>query len=529
MRITKITIEGFRAFDAPFELDLGAGKNLLLHGENGAGKSSIYLALKRFFEQRGDNIATHRNHFSPAARNPNVTIHVKGVDSAGSVFDRDVYWTMEGTHPLCVPATTTPEPLLQEQRQTLVDGAYRAGFLDYRAMLRTHLLSGPLPRSSAAAAAHKAIYGANSDGLERQLFDLVTRVILAGTYVTVSGGGVERIGDLIDKVWKSTPDTWRKGKLEAANYHANRFNAGFNSKLQELQSKLTEFLNYFDNHGLEIEFPAVSLAWDESTRALVGAELKPQVTFRGKVVSDHHQFLNEARLSTIAICLFLSGVALADNDTTNPNLPRYLALDDALVGLDLQHRLPIIEILRSDTFKNHQVFLFTYDRVWFDLARAHLPEGSGWYHRELQADESTGILVPKLKASMSDLKMARHHLAKGDLKASAVYARSAFEWKIRKACNDCHIKIAYNVDASKVDTNNLWTSIIERQSEAEMKRQSDPGQADFISRSLIADVDMIRSTVLNKLSHAGSSSLVAAEVKFAIDTLEKLIAHNFRP
>jgi energy-coupling factor transporter ATP-binding protein EcfA2 len=529
MKITKITLEGFRAFDAPFELDLGAGKNLLLHGENGSGKSSIYLALKRFFEERGDDIAKHRNHFSPASRDSRVTIHVKGKDSAGAAFDRDVGWNLGDTHPLCIPTTPTATSLPKDQRQALVDGAHRAGFLDYRAMLRTHLLSGPLPRSSNAAAAHAGIYGAIADGLDSQLFDLVARVILAGTSATIPGGTVARVGELIGNVWDNLPATWHRRNLENANNHANTFNAGFNTKLMDLETKLADFLKYFGNHSLDVKFPPVAIAWDKATRALVGAELKPEITFRGKPVSDHHQFLNEARLSALAICLFLAGVALADNDYANPEHPRFLVLDDALIGLDLQHRLPVLDILKTNTFQHHQVFLFTHDRVWFDLARAHLPEGNGWYHRELQADESTGSLVPKMRQSKADLAVARLHLANGDLKAAAVYARSAFEWKLRKACDHCNIRIAFNPDASKVDANTLWTGIKERQTAAETQRLTDPTVVDFIPRLLINDVDVIRSNVLNKLSHFGSSSLVEPEVQAAIDTLDRLIAHTFVP
>ena len=43
--ITKIEIEGFKAFPNYFELNLEDGKNLLLYGENGSGKSSVYFAL----------------------------------------------------------------------------------------------------------------------------------------------------------------------------------------------------------------------------------------------------------------------------------------------------------------------------------------------------------------------------------------------------------------------------------------------------------------------------------------------------
>ena len=45
MKITKISLQSFRAFDEPFDLDIDGGKNLLLHGENGSGKSSIYCAI----------------------------------------------------------------------------------------------------------------------------------------------------------------------------------------------------------------------------------------------------------------------------------------------------------------------------------------------------------------------------------------------------------------------------------------------------------------------------------------------------
>ena len=51
MRITKIEIKNFRAFYGAYQIDLHkAGKNLLVYGENGSGKTSLYQALKRFLE-----------------------------------------------------------------------------------------------------------------------------------------------------------------------------------------------------------------------------------------------------------------------------------------------------------------------------------------------------------------------------------------------------------------------------------------------------------------------------------------------
>ena len=52
MKISQIEIKNFRAFkgDAPFTLSLNKGDNLLVYGENGSGKTSLFSALKNFFE-----------------------------------------------------------------------------------------------------------------------------------------------------------------------------------------------------------------------------------------------------------------------------------------------------------------------------------------------------------------------------------------------------------------------------------------------------------------------------------------------
>lgn len=527
MKIIRISIEGFRAFDEPFELNLDGGKSLLLYGENGSGKSSIYLALKRFFEERGDDIARHRNNFSPASRNTHVYIRIIGKDSTGADHDQEFHWDVPDGHPLPVPQDPKDSPISPELRALLVDGARRAGFLDYRMMLRTHLISNPLPRSNRGLKIHDIIYGAESAGLEAQLFDLVSLVILAGVRVTIAGGSETTIGTLARRVWENQPLSRYKYMLANANFHANTFSQAFNAKLPELETKLNEFLNHFENHQLSIKFLPISLAWDKESLEVKGAELIPQITFRGKPITEHHQFLNEARLSALATCLFLAGVQLSDNDYANPSYPRFLVLDDALIGLELQNRLPVLRILVSDAFKNYQIFLFTHDRVWFDLARGHLREQDGWLHKELLADEDTGHLIPRQRASESDLDRAKTHLASGDLKAAAVYTRSAFEWKLRNICEKHGIKIVFKPDADKIGAGMLWDGIIQRQREREDNRRRGAQVPDFVPTTLETAVDTMRSTVLNRLSHTGASGLVSAEVAIAITTVEQVLSHPF--
>lgn len=103
-----------------------------------------------------------------------------------------------------------------------------------------------------------------------------------------------------------------------------------------------------------------------------------------------------------------------------------------------------------------------------------------------------------------------------------MYVRAAFETRIRNICCDYGVEIAYNPDPRRVKFDRLWEGIVTWQT----KRKAD-GKADFIAPALMQDVETVRSTVLNRLSHSGSPTLVKSEVKFALDTMKTLAQHQF--
>lgn len=61
------------------------------------------------------------------------------------------------------------------------------------------------------------------------------------------------------------------------------------------------------------------------------------------------------------------------------------------------------------------------------IIRGHVREKNGWLHEELLADATTGKLIPRHRSAEGGLQRAKMHLRNGDLKAAAVYARSAFD------------------------------------------------------------------------------------------------------
>ena len=55
MKIKLFKIKNYKAFYGEHTLNFG-GKNVFIYGENGSGKSSLYYALKDFFQSSVENI-----------------------------------------------------------------------------------------------------------------------------------------------------------------------------------------------------------------------------------------------------------------------------------------------------------------------------------------------------------------------------------------------------------------------------------------------------------------------------------------
>ena len=151
------------------------------------------------------------------------------------------------------------------------------------------------------------------------------------------------------------------------------FNSLFAAKLDLLKETTESLLEYFVGHGLEIQFVFPPLKYihhrNKIKRRFVPAELQVTIKFRGRTIEAWEGFLNEARLSALAISLFLAGV-LASNPAPSPGRDplQLLVLDDVLFGLDMSNRIPVLKILK-ERFANYQVLLLTHDRVWYGNRR----------------------------------------------------------------------------------------------------------------------------------------------------------------
>lgn len=497
-RLSSLTLHNFRAFpgpaDAVIQLD---GKNLLIYGENGAGKSSIFHALDGLFSlkdrsyRRGKILAAQQNQFSDLDEN-DVSVSVEFDDSYPSK------WTTN-SHPADIDGV---EPLI-------VNAAYRKAMLDYRSLLETNYRH------------------ANGDV---NLFEAMVQTILRDW--PISHVGSERrlaaLWGTVQMFWNS--DRHNQGTRQFLSEALDSFNVGLQSALDAILPKANELLAGLGWADVKIEsfrFPRLTINWHEgvrSKRKLSGQAVFIDLKFRDSEIEAPHHFLNEARLSGLAIALYLAGRKICAQSTFQ-DTPRLMVLDDVLIGLDQSNRLPVLRLLTNE-FANWQIILLTHDRVWFEMARTHLPDSGDqeWTSLELfEGTEPGGITRPVQRPKNMDviadnLTLAKKFLTDHYDNAAAVHTRMAFEQSLKKFCERKGVPVAFKSNPKDLTTENLMNAIY--------SWLGDPKRVvpKAILDPLLIAARASRTVILNPYSHSTPVTLVTAEIQSAIDAVETLDA-----
>ena len=466
MRITEIEIKNFKAFYGTYRIDLRkSGKNLLIYGENGSGKSSLYFALKLFLESGED--PSHRFE-----NNQNIFItdagYIKLCLRASQRSKQDIYeWS---------------ETVRETDDELIIEGSRAKGFLDYKSLLETHYL--------------------HRDRDTVNVFDLLVKTLLANTVNPLTDRTLEE--DWAD-IQPPFPRRNATNQIATLERHIADFNDELTNRLAELQPRASEILSKFGhNVALNFHFPGVQ--YNRENRTLDNQEIFLTVEFFDKDIPEHHRFLNEARLSAIAIAIYFSSILMQPESDL-----KILALDDVLIGLDMSNRLPVLDIL-EEYFPEHQIFLTTYDKAWYEIAKQRTSDAE-WEYAEFYTSEPNEHEIPIHVQDKPYLEKAKEYFTANDYKACVIYLRTAFEAAIKKFCEKKNLQVRYRENPKELQSNDFWEPI--------KKMELDDG-TPFLDQKLINEIELYRNIILNPLSHARIVPVVKKEVSEAIEAVEKL-------
>jgi len=358
IKINKIQLSNFRFFiddeeHNTFELN---GKNMLLYGENGAGKSSLYKAFEFLAKIGNANISEEFK------RNKNI-FNLNNNSSINFEFDNDEILDINDD---------------SEQMNDLDfinNLSVYMPLLDYKELLKI------------------------SDIKDKNLYDFFE--ILLEDYPVGNNLVLKNLKEQEDKNYFIKFEEILKNELfDSINIFLEQFKQNF--KLIDI-----EFSAGFKKILLKIEY------FDE-------------------VIEDYQLFLNEARLSALAISVYFSIIkkqfSLLESDSL-----KILVLDDLLISLDMNNRLHLIDILKSK-FEDFQIFLFTHDKAFFELSKQkfnYIQRGK-WKYFEMYVDinDETNIEIPhikKYKQEYGNIARAKEHFQDKDFPVSANYLRKEVE------------------------------------------------------------------------------------------------------
>ncbi len=412
-KITAITIDNYRSWFGAYEpIILPHGENLLIYGENGSGKSSLFKGVQNFFRSSQNGQPPFElNRFSVLAGNTAGSVKIEFTDATATPQTSTFTYTLGG-------ASTNTANFIKATRNL-------NSFLDYKHLLSVHFSN---PEATKVP-----------DLFESMIEGLLGEFIIPATRQTVKSE--------IDKIELGLNRKLGSSHYVTASTNVPTIQGALSTILNDVLTEANRLIIAHFDSNLEVQFNFFRFDIDPRNPKRLRKQFEIQVRYAGEVVSNYNYFLNEARLSAIAICFYLASIKSHPPGGADYKI---LFLDDVFVGLDTSNRIPLLELLKVE-FTDYQIFMSTYDRHWYEVAKDWFDKHmtNGWVQRELfvhKAEHISGrpVFDKAISVEAGDLLgRALYHLNtvyKPDYPAAANYLRKYAEQIFKKYIPDVEYK-----------------------------------------------------------------------------------------
>ena len=432
--ITKIEIDGFKAFPKNFKLDLGTGKNLLLYGENGSGKSSLYYALHALLQSvfKDDKGA---KYFKPGdvngekfIVNDEHLINIFRFDEAKDntyipyiriTFDDGKIWRLDHGGLSSENGGNESEIRLLNKNSTFINHSYISRFhaarnsedIDLWNVFYKDILPFHIPKDSEQflAVLYEEIVSDCKGNISMRNKGLQKKI---ASFNTLLDDSINRINTKVSTIYNHNFKNEEDSNLSIKLLY-------YSDDAPENYSKEHFYLYYGNIRNNKIA----------GRVDLYPPRICIEIKENDRLIPTPQSHFNEAKLTAIALA-----VRFAAMTTTAITPGSFLALDDMLISLDMSNRAKVVDFLLKISDK-YKIYLFTHDRAFFEHFKERIyfankskgvAKEDGWLYKELYKDD-TPTNNPKDFNSESDIARARKHYKEFDYPAAANYLRKAVE------------------------------------------------------------------------------------------------------
>jgi len=503
-KINRIELKNYKAFYGEHKIELPNGENLLVYGENGSGKSSLYKALRIFFtdtllinSQFETDFKNSENIFIDQAETGKGFIKlnfqnkkIKEPSDTDEINEDEITYT-----PLeySISNKTNHEKFLKDTYNL-------KSFLDYKILQK-------LNNSPKFNEIKK-----DEEGIEFELenIDLFNIMI----YYLLEYSKNPKTEEIIFEQWNTLNINKTKNKnskeYKSITQNLQDFNDAIYLLLKDIQDLANEFLVKYFKHNINVTLKPELIYLDD--REFKNCHIFPKVSFfKVTDLEKYDTFLNEARLSALAISIFFAGILKTPQKDIECKI---LVLDDIFIGLDTSNRIPLLKILNDD-FKDFQIVMTTYDRYWFNVAKDwfNVKQKDNWKCFEMYVNENQYFDIPIIYETESNLASAYRYFKDSyhpDYPAAANFLRKASEELISSFLPIEELKKEEG-ETKKVMLNELVELAI-----SFLTKLNKPA-------TLLYDLQRFVKTLMNPLSHFEIDTPVyRQDIKEVIEILESL-------
>lgn len=431
MRLQELHINNFKFFsevEANSPLLKIDGKNLLIYGENGSGKSTIYWALYTLLEcSIKTNDEGIRKYFKKTGNESLVNIYantgrsdayVKAVlkDQTSGLLKS--YAVSRRTGGLRIRNSTSAQ-----------ESNMASDFLNYRILLGLHNLKNSVNNDLFKWFEEEVLQYVKI-GTEVSLG--IYRKLISGPekYSNINGDEVFPIASLRTNI--NPAERLRYRDYQAYKQKVEEWNSWFKSFLENIVLRANKLIkdDFEFNFQFNFIFSKLSFRITEDDFEAISPVISFKITEYNGITNPHiqkpHTFLNEAKWSAIGLAIRLS---ILDIKLYTADL-KCLVLDDMLLSLDMSNRDIVLNILLDKYANDYQLILLTHDRSFYEFAKRKIDlrgKAKNWMCLEMFEDLLSTKPKPYFKPLKTNLQTALDYFNQHDYPACGIYLRREIE------------------------------------------------------------------------------------------------------
>lgn len=436
-KINKIEIRNFKFFHEPFSLVLD-GKNMLLYGENGCGKSSIYWSfythyqacLKTPEQARKYFEATHaenlRNRFASPDEESGLVVEFveEGSNSTHNYEDSLVNCYIKDDSSLSFMNRT-------QRASDFMNYKSLTSIFDFRNSQDNNVFSIFEKEIFRYLPLRPRLFGSTfpampSDSAEEYWREIKNNIALiprsnSGRFI-VSNDEHRRVVGQIDEFNEILEASLKELVATANNIISDQFGLEVNLEIKYSRASFNDFVN---DEGKERNQKLVN------PKIILNARMTNPNVVDGTPIEHPSSFFNEAKLTQMSFSLRLAILDLKPSSGANYNSTVFF--DDLLVSLDMACRRKVIDVILGYSV-NRQFVVMTHDRDFFYLFKSAIERrgDKNWKYVEMYAPEIDGVPKPCVIENLGYLAKARHFLDRLEIPSAVNYLRKACEYELKR-------------------------------------------------------------------------------------------------